>query len=306
MAEKKEAKLEPEIPNSRNKVSRKPEENKEEEPEEAEEEAEGKVSLEVEKEVMEEVPSEKEVKKELPKATFDVAGWEPKTSVGKDVKASTITDIDEILDNGKMVLEAQIIDILIPDIESDLLLVGQSKGKFGGGQRSVFKQTQKKTREGNKPKFGTFAVVGNHNGYVGIGYGKSKETVPAREKAIRNAKLNVFKIRRGCGSWQCGCRGPHSIPFKVEGKCGSVVITLMPAPKGKGLCVESECAKILNFAGIKDVWSRTKGQTVSKGNLVKACAKALKQLENVKINPQQVEGLGICEGKIKEKEEENE
>ena len=74
------------------------------------------------------------------------------------------------------------------DIETELLLVGQSKGKFGGGQRRVFKQTQKKTREGNKPSFSTFAVVGNHNGYVGLGSGKSKETVPARDKSKRKAK----------------------------------------------------------------------------------------------------------------------
>ena len=283
----------------------KPEKTKEEAPKEAEEDTPEEVSIEVEKEVIE-VPPEKVAEKQIPKTSFDVAGWEPKTSIGKDVKAGIITNVDEILDNGKKILEPQIVDILIQDIESDLLLIGQSKGKFGGGQRRVFKQTQKKTREGNKPKFGTFAVVGNHNGYVGLGFGKSKETVPAREKAIRNAKHNLFKIRRGCGSWQCGCKGPHSIPFKVEGKCGSVIVTLMPAPKGKGLCVEAECGKILKFAGIKDVWSKTKGKTVSKINLIKACENALRQLENVKINPQHVDGLGICEGKIMAEEKENE
>jgi small subunit ribosomal protein S5 len=261
-------------------------------------EAEEEVSLEVEKDVITDVPTEKESEKELPKSTFDVAGWTPKTALGKGVKAGTITDIDEVLDKGIRILEAPVVEVLVPDIESDLLLVGQSKGKFGGGQRRVFKQTQKKTREGNKPKFSTFAVVGNSNGYVGIGFGKSKETVPSREKAIRNAKLNLFKIRRGCGSWQCGCKGNHSIPYKVKGKCGSVIIELMPAPKGKGLCIESECAKILKFAGINDVWAKTKGQTGSKGNLIKACVKALKQLTAVKISPGHVEKLGICDGKI--------
>ena len=81
----------------------------------------------------------------------------------------------------------EIVDILLPNLETDLLLIGQSKGKFGGGQRRVFRQTQKKTREGNKPKFSTIAIAGNKDGYVGIGYGKSKETVPAREKAFRSA-----------------------------------------------------------------------------------------------------------------------
>jgi small subunit ribosomal protein S5 len=296
-AKPEEEKLESEIPNSRNEVSRKAEETQEEG-----ETTEEKVELEVEKEVMEKVPEEEEIGTKAPKFTFDVTGWHPKTSIGKAVKAGTLTDIDEVIDRGARILEAPIVEILLPGIESDLLLVGQSKGKFGGGKRRVFKQTQKKTREGNKPKFGAFAVVGNQNGYVGVGSGKSKETVPSREKAIRNAKINVFKIRRGCGSWQCGCKTPHSIPFTVKGKCGSVEITLMPAPKGKGLCVEGECAKVLKFAGINDVWSKTKGQTGSKGNLVKACEQALKQLMSVKINESQVEKFGIVEGKIKKNE----
>ena len=63
-------------------------------------------------------------------------------------------------------MEAEILDVLMPNLTTELLLVGQSKGKFGGGQRRVFRQTQKKTREGNKPRFGTFAVVGNEDGYT--------------------------------------------------------------------------------------------------------------------------------------------
>ena len=63
------------------------------------------------------------------------------------------------------------------------MLIGQARGKFGGGQRRIFKQTQKKTREGNKPHFTTTAVTGNKDGYIGMGAGKAKETVPARELA---------------------------------------------------------------------------------------------------------------------------
>ena len=99
---------------------------------------------------------------------------------------------------------------------------------------------------------------------MGIGYGKGKETVPAREKAIRKAKLNVIKIRRGCGSWECECKGHHSIPYTVEGKEGSSTIKIMPAPKGKGLVIEKECAKILRLAGVKDVRSKSLGQTKTK------------------------------------------
>ena len=217
------------------------------------------------------------------KTEFDKEGWKPMTSLGKRVKNGEIVNIEQILDKRDKILEHQIVDILLPNLSTDLLLIGQSKGKFGGGAKRVFKQTQKKTQEGNKPKFATSAIVGNEDGYIGIGYGKSKETVPAREKAIRNAKLNIIKIRRGCGSWQCGCKEPHTIPFAVEGKCGSVIIKLVPAPRGTGLCVEGECQKMLKLAGIKDVWSKTLGQTKTKTNLVNACFTALKRLMEVKI-----------------------
>ena len=143
------------------------------------------------------------------------------------------------------------------------------------------------------------AVVGNKNGYVGIGVGKSKETVPAREKALKNAKLNIFKIARGSGSWESNSTDPTSIPFAVTGKCGSVKITLMPAPKGKGLCVEKECAKVLALAGIKDVWSKTEGQTKNKMNLIFACEDALKKLISTKVRPNDIQTLAYQEGTIK-------
>jgi len=229
---------------------------------------------------------------------FDKESWKPKTTLGIKVKEGEIDDIEDILNNRFKILEHHIVDILMPDLNTELLLVGQSKGKFGGGQRRVFRQTQKKTREGNKPRFGTLSIVGNEDGYVGIGYGKSKETVPAREKAIRNAKLNLIKIVRGCGSWQCGCKNPHSVPFTVEGKCGSVKIKLISAPRGTGLCIEKECAKILKIAGIKDVWSQTFGQTKTKLNLINACFDALKRLTEMKIQKETAENLGIVEGPI--------
>ncbi len=243
-------------------------------------------------------------REEAPKKEFDKESWKPKTELGKKVKKGEIKDIDIILDDGKIILEQEVVDILLPDIETELLLIGQSKGKFGGGQRRVFKQTQKKTREGNKPHFSTFAAVGNKNGYIGLGSGKSKETVPAREKAFRNAKLNMIKIVRGCGSWQCGCKEPHTIPFKVDGKCGSVKVEFMPAPKGTGLKAEKECQKILGLAGVKDIWSRTSGQTKSKINLIYACEKALRKLMNTKVNERGIGNTGLVEGAIKKEKTE--
>src|SRR3989344_1772808 len=229
-----------------------------------------------------------------------VEAWVPKTTLGKKVKAGTGTNIDEILDNHIPIFEAPIVDALLPQLETDLLLIGQAKGKFGGGQRRVFRQTQKKTAEGNKPNFGTCAVVGNRNGYVGVGYGKSKETVPARDKALRNAKLGIQRIRRGCGSWQCGCEESHSIPYAVEGKCGAIKVRLMPAPKGKGLVAQRELQKILKLAGIQDIWTKTYGNTAQTLNLVRACVDALNKLVEMKIKDEYKQKLALYEGKLGE------
>ena len=228
--------------------------------------------------------------------------WMPKTVLGKKIKSGEIRDIEEVFNKGYVIQEAEIVDQLLPDLTEDLLLIGQAKGKFGGGQRRIFKQTQKKTKEGNRIHFTTYGLVGNKDGYVGGATGKSKETVPARDKSKRNARLHLIRVRRGCGSWQCNCKAPHSIPFEIEGKCGSSILKLIPAPKGKGLCVEEECAKILALAGIKDVWSQTFGQTGTKINLIKACIDALKKLSQVKIKPEDVARLGLIDGKLRTKE----
>ncbi len=230
--------------------------------------------------------------------TFDKDKWNPKTELGAKVKSGEIKDINEVVGKGIKFLESQIVDMLIPNLDSTLLSVGQSKGKFGGGKKSIWRQTQKKTKEGNKPKFACLAIVGNKNGYVGMGLGKSKETMPAREKALRNAKLNLMSIRRGCGSWECGCESHHSIPFKVKGKCSSVEIELIPAPLGTGLCVEEECKRILEMAGIKDVYSRAVNSK-NRLNLVYACFDALRKLSRTKVSEGDIKNLGIVRG-IKE------
>jgi len=205
--------------------------------------------------------------------------WIPKTQLGKDVLAGKIKNIDEVLESGKKVFEGEIIDTLLKGLKTEMLMIGQAKGKFGGGKRRAWRQTQKKTKEGNVATFAVLTVVGNGNGYIGIGYGRAKETLPAREKAARDAKLNLMKISRGCGSYDCSCEETHSIPFAVEGKCSSVRIKLMPAPQGTGLVVGDEVKKILRLAGIKDAYSKTFGQKRSTINLAKATMAALRKLK---------------------------
>ncbi|MFT4309382.1 MAG: 30S ribosomal protein S5 [Candidatus Woesearchaeota archaeon] len=224
--------------------------------------------------------------------------WEPVTELGRMVKNGEITDINQILDSGRTILEQEITDSLLPNIEIELINIGQSKGKFGGGKRRAFRQTQKKTNEGNKPYFGAYCVVGNKDGIIGIGYGKAKEVVPAREKSVRNAKKNLFRVIRGSGSWETLVPDQNSIPFKVKGKAGSVVVELMPAPKGTGIVAEPEIAKILKLAGIQDVWANITGHAVSKINVVLAAERALKKLSSTKVKEVYKEQLGIT---VKEK-----
>ena len=205
-----------------------------------------------------------------------LANWKTKTKLGEEVRSGKVKNIDEILDAGKKILEAEIVDKLLK-VKSDLISVGQSKGKFGGGKRRAWRQTQRKTKEGNIPTFSTMAVVGDENGHVGIGTGQSKETLPARDKAVRKAKLNIFKVNRACAAFDCSCSELHSIPFKVTGKSGSVKITLIPAPQGTGLVVANELKKVLKLAGIKDVYSQSFGKKRTTFNLIKACVDALKK-----------------------------
>ena len=206
-----------------------------------------------------------------------ICAWKPKTKLGKEVKEGKIKNIDEILDSDKKILEAEIVDSLL-NLKTDLISIGQSKGKFGGGKRRAWRQTQRKTKEGNVPTFSAFAVVGDENGHVGIGVGKSKETLPARDKAIRKAKLNIIKVVRGDGSFDSVGGGNTSIPFKVKGKAGGVRVTLMPAAPGTGLVAADQLKKVLKLAGIKDIYTKTFGGIRTSFNLAKACINALEKI----------------------------
>lgn len=249
-----------------------------------------KKKLESDKEeIIEEIAEEKVleiIEEEVKKKEFTpreaiLSSWTPKTRLGLEVKEGKIKTIDEILDSKKKIMEEQIVDSLLT-LKSDLISIGQSKGKFGGGKRRAWRQTQRKTQEGNVPTFSTMAVVGDENGHIGIGDGKAKETLPARDKALRRAKLNLIRVHRGCSSFDCACSELHTIPFKVIGKSGSARVMLIPAPQGTGLVVANELKKVLKLAGIKDIYSKTFGKQRTSFNLVKACIDALNKTNTKK------------------------
>jgi len=224
---------------------------------------------------------EKRAAREAKEAAEHLASWVPKTQLGKDVKSGKETNLDVVLKERKRILEPEIVDYLIKP-RNDLILIGQAKGKFGGGKRRAWRQTQKKTKEGNILTFSAMAVIGDGQGHVGVGYGRAKETLPAREKAVRNAKLNVIKIRRGFENPEdkhneAYKHDPHTIPYVIHGKCGSVRVRLLPAPRGTGLVVGDELKKILTLAGVRDVYGKTRGHFRTTFNLAKACIDALQK-----------------------------
>ncbi len=188
--------------------------------------------------------------------------WSPSTRLGRLVAEGKIKSIDEAIASGLPIKEPEIVDILLPDLEDEVLEINL---------------VQRMTDSGRRLKFRVTAVVGNRNGYVGIGVGKASQVAPAIQKAIRNAKINVFKVNMGCGSWECGCGGDHSIPAKVSGSAGSVRVTLIPGPKGLGLVAGDVAKKVLELAGVKDVWTFARGQTKTTINFAKATFEALKQ-----------------------------
>jgi len=134
---------------------------------------------------------------------------------------------------------------------------------------------QKQTSAGQRTRFKAFVAVGDSNGHVGLGVKCSKEVATAIRGAITLAKISVVPVRRGY--WGSNFGDPHTVPCKVTGKCGSVRVRLIPAPKGTGLVAAPAPKKMLNMAGVKDCYTSSRGHTRTMGNFVKATFYALKK-----------------------------
>lgn len=172
--------------------------------------------------------------------------WVPRTRLGKMIQEGKISSIEEVFAEGQKIKEPEIVDALLPDLQEEVVNINL---------------VQKQTDAGEKSRFKAIVAVGNRDGYIGLGSGKAKQVRTAIEKAAMDARLNIVQVRRGCGSWECGCGKPHSLPFQIKGKCGGVEILLVPGPRGVGI-VASEGAKVLlGLAGVKDIWTHSFGST---------------------------------------------
>lgn len=198
--------------------------------------------------------------------SLDRETWQPKTGLGQQVKQGEITTVEQLLETGRPILEAEIVDVLIPELNSETLQV---------------KSTQRVTDSGKRTQFRVVVVIGDRKGHVGVGVGKKEEMRPALERAIRDAKKHIISVPTGCGSWECKCHVSHSIPRKVTGKEGSSVVVIKPAPRGLGLASHDVVKKVLQMAGVKDVWSFSAGGA-NTYNVAQAAIQALQSLNTLK------------------------
>ena len=132
---------------------------------------------------------------------------------------------------------------------------------------------QKQTRAGQRTRFKAFVAIGDHNGHVGLGVKCSKEVATAIRGAIILAKLSIIPVRRGYWGNRLGT--PHTVPCKITGKCGSVLVRLIPAPRGTGIVSAPVPKKLLSMAGIEDCYTSACGQTATLGNFAKATYTAI-------------------------------
>jgi small subunit ribosomal protein S5 len=209
--------------------------------------------------------------------------WTPKTELGKLVASGEIKSMSEALKMKLPLREYQIVDILMPELKDEIIYI---------------ERAQRMTDSGRRMNYSITAVVGNEDGFVGLGRGKAKEAAPAIRKAINNAKLNIVEIRRGCGSWECGCGRAHTVPFQVTGHVGSVTVRIKPSPQGVGRATGDVAKTILRMAGIEDAWGFAKGHTKTTVNYAEATFAALKQTIEMRINPSIVLSTPIYKGSV--------
>uniref|UniRef100_A0A2K5Q313 Small ribosomal subunit protein uS5 n=1 Tax=Cebus imitator TaxID=2715852 RepID=A0A2K5Q313_CEBIM len=167
--------------------------------------------------------------------------------LGRLVKDMKIKSLEEIYLFSLPIKESEIIDFFL----APLLRM-----------RFWIMPVQKQTRAGQRTRFKVFVAIGDYNGHVGLGLKCSKEVATAIRGAITLAKLSIVPVRRGY--WGNKIGKPHTAPCKVTGRCGSVLVRLIPVPRGIGIVSAPVPKKLLMMAGIDDCYTSATFDAISK------------------------------------------
>lgn len=144
-------------------------------------------------------------------------------------------------------------------------------------------RTAKVVKGGRRFGFSALVVVGDRNGVVGLGFGKATEVPLAVEKAVKDAKKNLFRFP---------LKG-DTIPHEVYGHFGSAYVYLKPAAPGTGVIAGPTVRAIVELGGVKNVLTKSFGRN-NPINLSKAVVAALKKLRT-KEQVERLRGVTIDE-----------